>query len=255
LLLGPSGTGKTAIVEALAHASGINCVRLKIGGKIASKWQGEGERNLARALQCIDTLQPVIVVIDEIDQAMNRGGGGDNAQERRIFQMLLEYMSNCGNRGRVLFIGLTNRPDLMDAALKRPGRFDKKVPCLVPDEAERGAIFDVMFRKYEVETAGLDLGLAAARTGGYTGAEIEAVVVKAYEVAQDDGREVLERALDAIRPSTADIELMTLLALREVSDLDLLPPRYRERLDDRAGLETEVEEKLSRAPRRGQREL
>ncbi|MBN1812374.1 MAG: ATP-binding protein, partial [Anaerolineae bacterium] len=89
LLTGPAGTGKSIIAEAIAREAGINAVRLRIGGQIASKWQGEGERNLERALAAIEGLQPCLVFIDEVDQAVSRGdGGGGSQQDRRIFQRL-----------------------------------------------------------------------------------------------------------------------------------------------------------------------
>jgi transitional endoplasmic reticulum ATPase len=258
LLTGPAGTGKSVIAEAIAREADINAVRLRIGGQIASKWQGEGERNLEKALAAIEGLQPCLVFIDEVDQAVSRGaGGGGSQQDRRIFQRLLEWMSDVGHRGRSLVLGATNRPDLMDAALRRPGRFDKKIPFLVPGEEERRAILAVMCRRYGLQVEHIPDGCVAA-TDGWTGAEIEAAAVKAAELVEDENLEPAEaliQAVQRIRPSTADIEFMTLLSIAECNDRDLLPPRYRALLDDREGLQKKLEAARPAEARRGRREL
>ena len=242
-MTGPAGTGKSIMAEAVAKEAGINAVRLRIGGQIASRWQGEGERNLEKALRAIVGLAPTIVFIEEIDQAMKRGSDGDsNQQDQRIFQRLLEFMADTSHRGEIVFLATTNRPDLMDAALRRPGRFDKKVPFLISSRDERDAIFRVMARRYlgqEVEAPDEVLD----STEGWTGAEIEATVVKAAEIVEDENVEAtwaLSQATQRLSPSTADIQLMTLLAVAECNDRDLLPPRYREMLDDRAALADKV---------------
>jgi len=257
LLTGPAGTGKSIVAEAVAREAAINAVRLRIGGQIASKWQGEGERNLEKALAAIEGLQPVLVFIDEVDQAVSRGEGSGSQQDRRIFQRLLEWMSDTSHRGRAVILAATNRPDLMDAALRRPGRFDKKIPFLVPDEEERCAIFAVMSRRYGLQVERIpEAGIAA--TEGWTGAEIEAAVVKAVELAEDEGLEpgqALVQAVRRLRPSTADVEFMTLLAVAECNDLDLLPPRYRALVENREELEKRLEAAQPAEVRRRRREL
>ena len=233
LLTGPPGTGKTAIVQAAAKESGVNCINLNLA-KILGQYVGASERNLEKALQCIESLSPCLVFIDEIDQAIQRGGSGDSGVSNRIFKRILEFMSDTNHRGKTVFIGATNRPDLMDSAIKRPGRFDKKIPCLIPNEEERKAIFKVMFAKYKIghNLREEDFLLASKSTEGYTGAEIEAVVIKAFETCEDNDHinvqtEDLEHAINVIIPSTANIELMTKLAIDECSDKDFLPEKYR----------------------------
>ena len=258
LMTGPAGTGKSIMAEAVAREAGINAVRLRVGGQIASKWQGEGERNLEKALAAIDGLTPTIILIDEIDQAISRGdSGGGSQQDKRIFQRLLEWMSDTSHRGRAVILAATNRPDLMDAALRRPGRFDKKIPFLIPDDSERRAVFVVMCRRYGLQVECIPAPCVTA-TDGWTGAEIEAAVVKAAELLEDEAlepREALGQAVQRIRPSTADIEFMTLLAVAECNDLDLLPPKYRGLLDDRKELRDKLEAARSGEARRGPREL
>jgi SpoVK/Ycf46/Vps4 family AAA+-type ATPase len=257
LLTGPAGTGKTAVAEAVAWEAGINFVVLNLA-RILGSYVGLSERNLEKALRAIRSLAPCGVLIDEIDQAVSRGSSGDSGVGNRIFKRLLEFMSDTGNRGKVLFLAATNRPDLLDAALRRPGRFDKKVPFLVPDAEERAAIFMVMARAHGLGGALAVPPACIERTDGWTGAEIEAAVVKAVEVVEDEGLsipEALTRATSVLAPSTADIEFMTGLALRECNDLDLLPPRYRAMVQDRTALEQRVEELAAKTRSRGARQL
>ena len=183
LMTGPAGTGKSAVAQAVAKESGVNAVSLNLA-RILGQYVGNSERNLEKALRAIKSLAPTIVFIDEIDQSVSRGGSGDSGVSSRIFKRLLEFMSDTGNRGQVVFLAATNRPDLMDAALRRPGRFDKKIPFLIPDAEERLAIFQVMAAKYEM--AGKPSAAAIDSTEGWTGAEIEAAVVKAAELIDDE---------------------------------------------------------------------
>lgn len=252
LMTGPAGTGKSIMAEAVAAEAMINAVKLRIGGQIASMWQGQGERNLEKALRAIEGLAPSLVFIDEIDQATGRSeGGGGSQQDSRIFQRLLEFMSDTRHRGDVVFLAATNRPDLLDAALRRPGRFDKKIPFLVPDQGERQAIFEVMAWRY-LEVDYKPDGAVLAGSEGWTGAEIEAGIIKAAELIEDEALEpglAIEQAVRRLRSSTADIQLMTLLAVQECNDPDLLPPYYREMLDNRAELAQQVEKAQGRQRR------
>lgn len=240
LLPGPAGTGKTVLAEAVAKESGVNCCSLNLA-KIMDKWVGASEANLDKALHCVEALSPAIVVVDEIDQAgLSRDNSGDSGVSNRLFKRLLEFMSDSRHRGKVVFIGLTNRPDKMDAALKRPGRFDKKLPILPPDVEERADIYHVMCKKYNIacDLSEEELQEVAEATDGYTGAEIEALVLKAAEVAEDSGSEAIQAehiryALEVYRPTTQSIEEMTRLALEECNDLELLPPAYRQKVADR----------------------
>jgi len=243
LMTGPAGTGKSIMAEAVASEANINAVKLRIGGQIASKWQGEGERNLEKALRAIASLAPTLVFIDEIDQAVQRGGNGSgNQQDQRIFQRLLEFMSDTSHRGKVVFLAATNRPDLMDAALRRPGRFDKKIGFFIPDDGERAELFKIFAKKYLDFSANDDIGIDSSfvqNTKGQTGAEIEAICVKAAELVEDYEDEgmseisALELASEKLTPSTADIEFMTMLAIDETNDIDLLPGRYHSLLRNR----------------------
>ncbi|WP_010246573.1 AAA family ATPase [Acetivibrio cellulolyticus] len=244
LLCGPSGTGKTLLVNALAKSSGFNCVKIDMS-RILGQYVGESEKNFKKCLLGAQSQQPVIVFVDEIDTAFRRGGdGNDNGVSRNIFSEFLQFTSNTNNRGKVIFIAATNRPDLLDAALKRAGRFDKKIPILLPEAEERAQIFKIMIKKFGFETDIEDFLPFAQQTENYTGAEIETVVRKAYELANEDDVEgtvltstVLSEAISRCRPSTQQVEYMTMLAVKECDDKDLLPEKYQKVLDERSSVD------------------
>jgi transitional endoplasmic reticulum ATPase len=237
LLCGPSGTGKTLLVNALAKASGFNCVKIDMS-RILGQYVGESEKNFKKCLLGAQSQHPVIIFVDEIDTAFRRGDSGDSGVSRNIFSEFLQFTSNTNNRGKVIFIAATNRPDLIDPALKRAGRFDKKIPILMPDANERADIFKIIIKKYGFETNVEDFMQFAAGTENYTGAEIETVVRKAYEIANEDDTEgavltsdIITKAIDRCRPSTQQVQFMTMLAIEECDDKDLLPEKYKGLLD------------------------
>lgn len=242
LLCGPSGTGKTLLVNALAKSSGFNCVKIDMS-RILGQYVGESEKNFKKCLLGAQSQQPVIVFVDEIDTAFRRGDGNDSGVSRNIFSEFLQFTSNTNNRGKVIFIAATNRPDLLDAALKRAGRFDKKIPILLPEVEERAQIFKIMIKKFGFETDIEDFLPFAQQAENYTGAEIETIVRKAYELANEDDIEgtiltsvLLNEAITRCRPSTQQVEYMTMLAVNECDDKDLLPEKYKKLLDERSNL-------------------
>lgn len=237
LLCGPSGTGKTLLVNALAKTSGFNCVKIDMS-RILGQYVGESEKNFKKCLLGAQSQQPVIVFVDEIDTAFRRGDNSDSGVSRNIFSEFLQFTGNTNNRGKVIFIAATNRPDLIDPALKRAGRFDKKIPILLPESSERSEIFRLIIEKYGFETDIEDFSSLGVKTENYTGAEIETVVRKAYEIANEDDIEdskltaqILNDAIDRCRPSTQQVQFMTMLAIEECDDKDLLPEKYKGLLD------------------------
>jgi len=233
LLMGPAGTGKTKFAKALSKEAGLTFVELQ-PSKIFSKWVGDTERRLERALTAIKAMIPCIVFIDEVDQAINRGESGDSGVSNRVFKRLMEVMSDTTLRGKVLWVAATNRPDLLDAALLRPGRFDKKVPILAPDSKERASILSVLTKLafsaelLPTESEYLEL---AARMENYTGAEIEGIIGKAIQLHARGNLSVIQALVEAyekIIPTTQNIDAMTRLALMHCNDLDLVPQHLRD---------------------------
>src|SRR6185436_16942196 len=134
LFVGPMGTGKTFVAEAFAKESNLTAVKF---GSFRSKWVGATEANLERILDVLAGMGQVIVVIDEVDRALaGNDGSGDGGTESRVIARLKEFMSDGQNRGRILFILMTNRPDMLDTDIKRTGRLDRKIPFFYSQTAE-----------------------------------------------------------------------------------------------------------------------
>jgi ATP-dependent 26S proteasome regulatory subunit len=245
LLAGPPGTGKSYLAKKLAAAAGINFVNFRMS-QILGGIVGQSEGNLERALQGIRSLTPCIVFVDEIDQAFRRSEGADGSSvNRNLFGRLLNFMADTTHRGKVLWLAATNRPDLLDAAILRSGRFDAIVAVLPPDTVEaRAQMFQTMARKNAVSLDDtVDPTSAALAAEGYTGADIERIVLKALSVARKAGRDTvsgmdLVHALRSIRINTKDRDSQIATALAVVNDLDLLPPTYRELAEAQAATES-----------------
>src|SRR4029077_3250034 len=183
LFTGPMGTGKTFVAEAFAKECGLTTIKLK---NFRSKWVGATEGNLERILSVIRAIGQIIVIIDEGDRAFGGGDGdGDGGTSSRGIGAIQELLSDTENRGRVLFIVMTNRPDKLDVDLKRAGRLDRKIPFLyaqTPEEVE--LVARALVRKNKIRT---DVDLATIRDGfstklvGYSNADIEAVLLLAYD--------------------------------------------------------------------------
>jgi len=241
LMAGPPGTGKTYIAECLAGSAGVNFVLFRMSNILGS-YVGESEQNLEKALQGIQEMTPCIVFVDEVEQSVRRDtGGSGNSVMGNIFGRLLNAMSDSKNRGKVVWLMATNRPDLLDSAFKRSGRIDAKFAVMPPDsDDERAAMFLKMAAKNRVRFAAdvTDESLRteiAPRCVDYTGADIEVIVNKARKVAyanshDDVTLDDVRHAVKAIRiPQNDQTRLMIALALDEVNDLDNLPPSYRQR--------------------------
>lgn len=190
LLTGAPGTGKTLVAKAVAAESGVNFISVK-GPELLSKWVGESEKGLREIFKKARQAAPSIIFFDEIDSivpARGRGDGGGQVTERMVGQFLLEMDSIDELRG-VVVLAASNRPELIDTALMRPGRFDYVIELPQPDEAARRAILDVHCRSRRL--AG-DVGLdeLAQRTEGMNGADLEALCRRAATFAI---RESIER--------------------------------------------------------------
>ncbi len=179
LLYGPPGTGKTLLAKAVATESNANFIAVR-GPEILSKWVGESERAIREIFRKARTYAPAVVFFDEIDAiAPARGiGFGDSRVTERIVSQLLTEMDGIQDLHDVVVIAATNRPDLIDPALLRPGRFDRIVEVPMPDESARIEIFKIHLRKHknalvdDVDLLARDL---AKITEGFSGADIEAI--------------------------------------------------------------------------------
>jgi transitional endoplasmic reticulum ATPase len=264
IFTGPSGTGKSLLAEALAWELGINVVLLR-PEKIKGSLYGQSEQNLARAMAGIRANSPCVVFIDEIDQRFRRGGGGAggaaDAAENNIFGRILEEVGDSGTRGEIEWLGATNRPDLCDAALFRPGRFDEKLPVLPPPAEEREGIFRTLVTRHADGAVpsldGADWTTIVRTADGWTGAEMEQAVIGAYDL--NELRDVampaaLLQSTQELIPSTRDIALHTDLAIANCNRRELMPAAYRERAKDEEALARSAEEVERRGQLRSRRE-
>ncbi|WP_321422353.1 CDC48 family AAA ATPase [uncultured Methanobacterium sp.] len=209
LLFGPPGTGKTLLTKAVATESKANFISVK-GSEILSKWFGESERKIAEIFKKAKQASPCIIFFDEVDAiAPVRGSAaGEPRVTERMVNTILSEMDGLEELRGVVVIGATNRPDLMDPALLRPGRFDEVVLVPPPDENARKDIL-----KVHVEHMALDddvkIKELAKKTEGYTGADIEVLCRKAGMIALHEDMNIqkvsyrhFKAALKKINPST-----------------------------------------------------
>jgi SpoVK/Ycf46/Vps4 family AAA+-type ATPase len=232
LFTGPMGTGKTFVAEAFVKETGLTAIKLK---NFRSKWVGATEGNLEKILSVVQALGPLVVIVDEGDRAFgNQEGDGDGGTSSRVMARLKEFMSDTSNRGRVLFLIMTNRPDKLDIDIKRAGRLDRKIPFLYPQEPhEVQAVLEAQMRKHHVVTSvelPRDDDALSAKLVGYSNADIEAVVLLANDYARD-ATVALSHFADAIRdylPSRDSemLEYMELVAVFEASSRRMLPKKY-----------------------------
>ena len=206
LLYGPPGTGKTMLARAVATESSANFISIK-GPEVFSKWVGESEKAVREIFKKARQSSPSIVFLDELDAlAPRRGASGDSGSAERVVNQLLTSLDGLERMEQVVVLAATNRPDMIDPALLRPGRFDRMILVPAPDRAARLAILKVHTRDMPLE--GVDLEALAGRMEGYVGADIEAVAREAALSAMREDPEArkvrtghFEEALAAVRPS------------------------------------------------------
>ena len=235
LICGTVGTGKTYLAECFAGSVGVPCVKLR---NFRSKYVGETEGNLEQLLTVLRAMGPVVVVIDEADAALgNRESSGDSGTSGRVFSMIASQMGDTKYRGKLIWMLLTSRPDLLPIDLKRQGRAEVHLPLFNPrDENEVRYMFSVMGRKNKA-TLNPDLlpeGLVAKQLSG---ADIESIVLSAKRNAIIAGHENLmaedlKRALDDFVPSAQGLEKekQELAAVLECTSMSFLPEDWKTRL-------------------------
>jgi transitional endoplasmic reticulum ATPase len=237
LFTGPMGTGKTFVAEAFAKECGLTTIKLK---NFRSKWVGATEGNLEKILTVIRAIGQVVVIIDEGDRAFgSTETESDGGTSSRVIARIKEFMSDTSNRGRILFLVMTNRPDRLDVDLKRAGRLDRKIPFLYSQTAEEVEnVARAVVRKDRIKT---EVDFAAIRDGfsqklvGYSNADVEAVLLMANDDAARQAGEDAPVTTDHLMRAAADyfpsrdaelLEYMELLAVFEASSRRLLPAKY-----------------------------
>ncbi len=177
LLYGPPGTGKTLLAKALANEIGAYFIVIN-GPEIMSKFYGESEQRLREIFKEAEENAPAIIFIDEIDSIAPKREEVTGEVEKRVVSQLLTLMDGLKERGKVIVIGATNRPDALDPALRRPGRFDREIEIPPPDKRARREILAVHTRNMPLDDD-VDLNKIAEMTHGYTGADLAALVKEA----------------------------------------------------------------------------
>ncbi len=229
LVCGPVGTGKSFLAQCLAGEIGIPCVVLR---NFRSKYVGETEGNLERLLNLLRALGPAIVVVDEADAALgDREQQGDSGTSSRVFSMIATQMGDTRYRGKILWMLLTARPDLLPIDLKRQGRAEVHIPLFYPSDAvQMQAMFLAMAGKAGVKLAAEDVP-EIPHLGKLSGADVEGLVGRAARQSLLAGvahitRDALAEAVAQFMPSTDGMEkeLQELAAILECTDRQFLPP-------------------------------
>ena len=199
LLYGPPGTGKTLLAKAVAREAEANFIATK-SSDLLSKWYGESEQQITRLFQRARQVAPCVIFIDELDSLVPaRGGGlGEPQVTERVVNTILAEMDGLEELQSVVVIGATNRPNLIDPALLRPGRFDELVYVGVPNQEGRRRILGIQTQKMPLADD-VDLDAIARQTDRFTGADLEDVVRRAGLVA-------LRRSLQSTAVTMADFE-------------------------------------------------
>jgi len=220
LLYGPPGTGKTMLAKAVATESEANFILVK-GPELLSKWFGESEKAVREVFKKARQTSPTVIFFDEIDSlAPRRTGGEDNHATERVVNQLLTEMDGLEDLYDIVIIGATNRPDMLDTALLRPGRFDRLILTPVPDEKARLEIFKVHTASMPLKD--VDLEKLAKLAVGYVGADIQAVCREAAILAlrsDMSAKSVTEsNFLDAMKKTKASVSKSLEKAYSEISD-------------------------------------
>jgi len=233
LLYGPSGCGKTLLAKAVATESEANFISVK-GPEVLSKWVGESEKAIREIFKKARQVAPCIIFFDEIDAIASRRGletGGARVGERVVNQILTE-MDGLEELTDVVVIAATNRPELVDTALLRPGRFDRHILITPPDEKTRQKIFEIHTKGTPL-AKDVNIRELAKKTENYSGADIEAVCREAAMLALRENLKAkqvelkhFEKALESIKPSLSKSEVEQYVNALAKSKKGISAPTY-----------------------------
>jgi SpoVK/Ycf46/Vps4 family AAA+-type ATPase len=233
LISGPVGTGKTFLAQCFAHDCGMNVVAFK---NFRERWVGSSEANLEKILNLLQTLAPIVVLVDEADATLGtRDSGGDSGVDARVFSKLAAAMGDTRNRGRILWILMTSRPDLLPIDLKRQGRAEEHISLFYPEtEQDRQAIINAMLRKNKIDHEVTDWSPITKRELSLSGADIESVLIRARRLARNCGRkcvtqEDMVNVANEFVPARDEmaVEYQNLVAAREATSREMLPEQYK----------------------------
>jgi hypothetical protein len=233
LLCGPVGTGKTFLVECLAGEAGVPVLKLK---NFRDKWIGSSEANLEKIFRLIHALGRCIVFVDEADQTLGRRDSGisDSGLSGRLYSMIAQEMADTDNRGNVLWVLGSSRPDLIEVDLKRPGRIDLKVPILpTATRAQSGGLIAALAKRYDLTIEPHDLEAMIPQCPVMlTPGAAEALVVKAYRMCRTENvapAAALARCLEGYQSAIPQdvLELQMRLAIQEATDLAFVAEELR----------------------------
>ncbi|MFX1323536.1 MAG: proteasome-activating nucleotidase [Promethearchaeota archaeon] len=205
LFHGPPGTGKTLLAKAVAHETEATFIRV-ISSELVQKFIGEGARYIREIFELARQKAPTILFIDELDaiaaERMEDATSGDREVQRTLMQLMAE-LDGFDNRGDIKFIGATNRADILDPALLRPGRFDRSIEFPIPNEEARKAIFKIHLKPLNIGK-NIDLNLLVKMTDKSTGADIKAICTEA-------GMFTIRRNADTIEPEDFSMAIKKVL--------------------------------------------
>ena len=211
LLFGPPGCGKTMLARAVATESEANFISIK-GPEVFSKWVGESEKAIREVFRRGRTAAPSIIFFDELDSVASRRGTGfgDGDSSERVISQLLTEMDGIESLVNVVVIGASNRPDMIDPAILRPGRFDRLIYVPAPDRATYLQILNIHARNMPL-AKDVDLDQIASQAAGYSGADLEAVCreaglislrrdIETKSVTMEDFRDAFYRVKPSVTP-------------------------------------------------------
>ncbi len=233
LICGPVGTGKTFLSECFAKDCGLNVVEFK---NFRDKWVGSTEANLEKILSLLQSLAPIVVLIDEADAALgNRETDGDSGVNSRVFSKIAAAMSNTANRGKILWILMTSRPDRLPIDLKRQGRCEEHIALFYPETPdERREIAEVMASKNKIDHQITNWGPVINSQLHLSGADIESILIRARRIAriaehEKVTNEDLAFVASEFTPARDDlaVEYQELVAAREATSRAMVPNRFR----------------------------
>ena len=210
LLYGPPGTGKTLMAKAVANETGANFISVR-GPQLLSKWVGESEKAIRQTFRKARQVAPCVIFFDELDSlAPARSGSGESRVSERVVNQLLTELDGLEELEDVMVVAATNRPDMIDPALIRSGRFDRLVLLGAPEQEERSEILDIHTRDVPLDE-NVNLEEVAEITEGYVGSDLETIAREAALISlrEDDDAEVVKMphvrsALEKVRPTITD---------------------------------------------------